>query len=133
MKIFGFSLLSLSVLLVLTIFSPVLKASDWDKATTTTFDNPVAIPGQVLPPGTYVFKTLDSALAENMIQIWNADQTQLVATLHVMTDHVSRPYDNPIFNIEQSAAGSTPRLQSWFYPGDVNGFGFDYSESSIER
>ena len=35
-------------------------ADDWNKKTIFTFSGPVEIPGQVLTPGSYVFKLLNS-------------------------------------------------------------------------
>jgi hypothetical protein len=131
MKTLNISLLALAALLLLVPLAPASRASDWDKSTTITFDNPVAIPGQVLPAGTYIFKTADAAFTENVVQIWNGDQTQLVATLNTITDHVARPYEHAVFNTDQS--GSVPRLESWFYPGDVNGFQFNYSMTPNEQ
>ncbi len=53
-----FALLSLLVALVTFVAAPIAKADAWDKETIVTFSSPVEVPGQVLPPGTYVFKQL---------------------------------------------------------------------------
>src|SRR5881396_3196201 len=55
-----FALLSLLVALVTFVAAPIAKADAWDKETIVTFSNPVEVPGQVLPPGTYVFKRAHS-------------------------------------------------------------------------
>jgi len=36
--------------------APSARADEWDKQTIMTFNKPVEILGQVLPPGTYVFR-----------------------------------------------------------------------------
>ncbi|HEY6387205.1 MAG TPA: hypothetical protein VIX91_16140 [Candidatus Acidoferrum sp.] len=60
---------------------PAVKASDWDKKTVVTFDDAVQVPGQILPPGTYVFKLLNSPASRDIVQIFNADETQLITTV----------------------------------------------------
>lgn len=131
MKAFSVSLLTLCVLVFFTALAPASKADEWNKDTTITFNHPTEIPGQVLPAGTYVFKTLGRSLTENVVQIWNANQDQLIATEHVIPDHMAQPYDGPIFNIDHN--GSNAKLDSWFYPGDENGFQFDYTYSGNVR
>ena len=66
-----------------------LKADDWDKLTTVTFSGPVEIPGQVLPASKHlcVFKLLDSQSDRNIVQIFNADQTKLYATILAIPDY----------------------------------------------
>lgn len=130
MKMIKIALLSLGALLfVVTIASP-LRASDWDRSVSVTFDSSVAIPGQVLPAGTYVFKTLNDTF-ENMVQIWNADQAQVVATVPVVPDQLARSYNETVFYIDHN--GPVAKLDSWFYPGDNVGYQFDYTHQNTER
>ena len=62
-------------------------ADDWNHKTVITFNKPVSIPAvhkpgmDVLPPGTYVFKLLDSLSDRHIVQIFNADQTEIYATI----------------------------------------------------
>ncbi len=46
-------------LALVLMFSPDAKVSEMDQKVIGTFNAPVMIPGQILPPGTYVFKVLD--------------------------------------------------------------------------
>ena len=48
---------------------PSAKADEWNKETTVSFKEPVAVPGQVLAPGTYVFKLADSQSDRHIVQI----------------------------------------------------------------
>jgi hypothetical protein len=41
---------------------------------------PAAIPGQVLPPGRYVFKLVDPQSDRPIVQIFTEDQSALIAT-----------------------------------------------------
>jgi hypothetical protein len=45
---------------------PAVRGDDYDQKTVFTFSAPVEIPGQVLLPGTYVFKLADSASDRNV-------------------------------------------------------------------
>ena len=41
-------------------FELAAHADESDQATTITFNEPIQIPGQVLPAGSYLFKLIDS-------------------------------------------------------------------------
>src|SRR5947209_20487994 len=75
-----FALLSLLVALVTFVAAPIAKADAWDKETIVTFSSPVEVPGQVLPPGTYVFKRGHSEWDRDIVQIFTKDQRNLLAT-----------------------------------------------------
>ena len=78
------SLTTIAVVVILlalgSALAPRMNADAWDQLTKLTFSEPVEIPGQVLPPGTYWFKLLDSQSDRNIVQIYNNDQTKLYAT-----------------------------------------------------
>jgi len=63
------------------LFELAAHADESNQATTITFSQPIQIPGQILPAGTYSFKLLDSNSDPNVVQIFNSDQTHLYATL----------------------------------------------------
>jgi hypothetical protein len=75
-----FALLSLLVALVTFVAAPIAKADAWDKETIVTFSSPVEVPGQVLSPGTYVFKRGHSEWDRDIVQIFTKDQRNLLAT-----------------------------------------------------
>ncbi len=104
----------------------VARADEYNKKTVVTFNGPVEIPGKVLPAGTYVFKLFDSDSERNIVQIWNKDETQLIATVLAIPDYRLTPADNPIITFEERAQGSPPAIRAWFYPGDNYGYEFVY-------
>src|ERR1043166_1742960 len=74
-------------------------ADDWNKETSFTFNEPVEIPGMVLPAGTYVFKravTVDP----HVIQILNADQTRLYATVMTVPDYRTDSSDKTLITFK---------------------------------
>src|SRR3979409_1743281 len=78
-------------------FSPTAQADEYDKKTTVKFSQPVEIPGVhlqgwgVLPPGTYVFKLLNSSSNRHIVQIFNKDQTQIYATVLAIPNYRLEP------------------------------------------
>jgi len=110
-------------------FAPAARADEWDKLTVVTFNEPVEIPGKVLPAGTYVFKLLDSQSDRNIVQIFTQDQKQLVATILAIPDYRLKPAGKTVVTFEERPSGSPEALHSWFYPGDNYGFEFVYKKS----
>ncbi len=68
----------LSFILFGVTFAPGARADQWDKKTIVTFNESVEIPGQVLPTGTYLFKLANSPSNRHIVQIWNADQNEIL-------------------------------------------------------
>jgi len=104
------------------------KADDWNKKTIVTFGDYVEIPGQVLPPGTYIFKLMDSPSNRHIVQVWSEDERELLATTIAVP--IQR-YDTPervIFEFDERPGDSPQALHAWFYPGDNlgNEFIYDY-------
>jgi hypothetical protein len=124
-KIFS---ITLCAMLLFGTLVPGARASEWDKKTIVTFSDAVEIPGQVLQPGTYVFKLLDSSSNRNIVQVWNADEDQLLATMLAISDERPMASDKTVFNLEQFSTDSTPALRSWFYPGETSGRRFVYPQ-----
>ena len=50
-------------------------ADESNQATAVTFNQPVQIPGQLLPAGTYVFKLANRDTDQSVVQIFNAKQS----------------------------------------------------------
>ncbi len=116
-------------LCLVTLAVLVARADEYNKKTVVTFNGPVEIPGKVLPAGTYVVKLFDSDSDRNIVQIWNKDETQLIATVLAIPDYRLTPADNPIITFEERAQGSPPAIRAWFYPGDNYGLEFVYPKT----
>jgi hypothetical protein len=52
-----------------------------DRRMLVTISEPMKISGTVLLPGRYVFLLLDPRAERNLVQIFNEDQTRLIATI----------------------------------------------------
>jgi hypothetical protein len=118
----------LVVLCAMTAPSAVM-ADEWDKATKLTFSEPVEVPGQVLPAGTYWFTLADSTTDRNVVEVWNADRTRLVATILAIPDYRMQPTGKTVIHFEERPSGQPEAIHSWFYPGSDNGEEFVYPKS----
>jgi hypothetical protein len=106
--------------------TPGAKADEYNRKTIVTFNAPVEIPGQVLGPGTYVFKLLDSPSDRNIVQIFNKDENHLYATILALPDYRMKPAGKTVITFEERAAGAPEAIRAWFYPGDNYGEEFVY-------
>jgi hypothetical protein len=109
-----------------------VNADAWDKKTIVTFSQPVEIPGvgaKVLPPGTYVFKLLDSSSNRNIVQIFNKDQNHVYATILAIPNYRLRATDKTVMTFGERAAGTPEAIRAWFYPGANWGQEFVYPKT----
>jgi LPXTG-motif cell wall-anchored protein len=117
------------------VFSPAVKADDWNRKTVLTFSGPVEIPGVhlkgwgVLPAGTYVFKILDSQSDRHIVQIFNKDETQVFATILAIPNYRLRPTGKTVVTFWERPAGEPNALRAWFYPGENYGEEFVYPKA----
>ena len=77
--------LKLSVLSGVALLSaslaPSLHADQWNKKTVLTIKETIQLPHTVLQPGTYVFKLADSLSDRHTVQIFNTDESHIIATI----------------------------------------------------
>jgi hypothetical protein len=102
------------------------KADEWNKKTIMTFSQPVEIPGQILPAGTYTFKLLDSPADRHIVQIFDADGMHIIATILAINNYRLKPTGDTVVKFAERAGDSPEALKAWFYPGDNFGQEFVY-------
>ena len=118
-----------SLILLGSFLAPRINADAWDQLTKVTFSEPVEIPGQVLPAGTYWFKLLDSPSDRNLVQIYNADQSKQIALIMAIPDYRLKPTGKTVITFEERPANSPEAIKAWFYPGDNYGQEFVYPKT----
>lgn len=106
-----------------------MMADEEHKTSKLTFSEPVEVPGQVLPAGTYWFTVADSPSDRNIVQIWNADRTRLVTTVLAIPDYRMQPKGRTVIHFEERPSDQPEAVHSWFYPGDNFGLEFVYPKS----
>ena len=114
-------------------FAPGARADQWNKKTIVTFNDAVEIPGQVLPAGTYVFRLADSISNRHIVQIWNADEDQILATIMTIPNTRFETPDDSLFEFDERPGDSPQALKVWFYPGNNTGEEFIYSRYSYRQ
>jgi|HubBroStandDraft_1064217.scaffolds.fasta_scaffold16983_3 LPXTG-motif cell wall-anchored protein len=106
-----------------------VKADTWNKATKLTFSGPVEVPGRSLPAGTYWFQLMDSSANRHIVQIWNSDRSQLLATVLAIPNYRLRPTGDSVISFAERPSDSPEAVREWFYPGDNFGQEFVYPKS----
>jgi hypothetical protein len=113
------------LLLLGTFFVPMGQADGLDKKTIVTFNQPIQVPGKVLPAGTYVFKLPDSN-DPTLVAIFDADDEHLITTVRGIPDSRTQTPDNTSIQFEDRSSGQPEALKAWFYKGDEAGVEFVY-------
>lgn len=123
----------LAVFLALSVTAVITHADEFDQAIKLTFSQPISIPDHVLPAGTYWFVLPNhGAGTENVIQVFDGDRKDVIATLNVGSDQVAKPSGH----IQMTLADRSPKPQALLtltYPGRMEGHTFAVSYSSQQR
>jgi hypothetical protein len=125
-----FVLAMASIGLLGVAFAPSGRADEWNKKTTLTVSESFQVPNKVLPPGTYVIKLLDSPSDRHIVQIFNADETQLQTTILAIPNYRLQPTGKTVVSFWETPPGQPKALRAWFYPGDNFGQEFAYPKSA---
>lgn len=102
-------------------------ADDVLQATEITFNQPVQIPGQILPAGTYLFKQANDDNLD-LVQVFSSDRSHLYATLQTTPTESGQVRDDTAVTLAEQGAGNPDVLLKWFYPGEETGHEFVYSK-----
>ena len=114
------------------VFSPSAKADAWSRKTVMTFSGPVEIPGLhlkgwgILPAGTYVFKIVDSQTNRHIVQIFNKDESRVLATILAIPNYRLKATSKTAVTFRERPAGQPEAIRAWFYPGRNWGEEFVY-------
>lgn len=118
------------VVLALTLFGAVcasgVKADGWNKKTVMTFSQPVEIPGQVLPAGTYTVQLVDLGSERHIVRFLDADGIKVVATVLAINNWRLHPTGETVVKFAERSGDNPEALKAWFYPGDNFGQEFVY-------
>jgi hypothetical protein len=108
------------------IFELTAHASEDNQLTKISFSEAVQVPGRVLPAGTYQFVLAGNDSNRSIVQIFNADGTQLYATVQTIPADRGRETDGISITLAQRPNGQPEALVTWFYPGTDIGHEFVY-------
>ncbi len=129
MKIFKTIIAVVALVLMSGAVATRVSADTHNKKTVMTFNQPIEIPGQVLPAGTYTFKLASSLSNRHIVQVWNADGTKIIATVLAINDYRLRPTGHTVVKFSETAGDAPEALKAWFFPGDNFGQEFVYPKT----
>src|SRR5271165_2268280 len=124
-----FALAIASIGLLGAALAPTARADEWNKRTILTVNEPIQVPGEVMQPGKYVMKLLDSPSIRHIVQIFNADEQHLQTTILAIPNYRLEPTGKTQFQFWETPPGQPKALRAWFYPGDNFGQEFAYPKS----
>lgn len=117
---------------------PSARAGAMSELTKMTFQQPIEVPGYVLPPGSYYFARFDDGNDPdvNLIRVFNANKKPLDLILQTVPLDREYPRSRTFLTFAEREDGRPPLLLDWFYPGSLEGHEFLYSprrERQIEH
>jgi hypothetical protein len=116
-------------LLVGTLAVGARADTGFNKRTVVTFTQPVEIPGQVLPAGTYTIELYESFGNRHIVRIFNADRSKLMATVLAIPNQRLTPTENNVMTFSERPGNAPDALKAWFYPGENGGQEFVYPKA----
>ena len=123
----------LAVSLLAFLSAANARADEWNKKSVLTFSQPFEVPGRVLPAGTYTFKLADLMNDRHIVQIFNADGSQLIVTLMTVPDFRLKTTTDNLVRFNEVPRGSPEAIRAWFYPGNSVGQEFVYPRARAEQ
>ena len=111
---------------------PSAQASESNQGTWMTFDQPVQIPGTVLPAGKYWFRIMDdkNTVQMNIIEIYDQSKNHLATVSALPTENKDRaePRGYTELQFTQGTDRRPAALLAWSYPGRFDGHRFVYPD-----
>ena len=119
-------LLGMMIVLAGCAILPSAKAEEFNQETIVTLSAPTEIPGQVLPPGRYLFKLADNQANRTVVEIFTEDERELIATVQAVPAYRLEPTGDTVITFQQRPDGSPEAIGRWFLAGQLSGVGFVY-------
>ena len=123
---------TVTFLLASFIVLPVVHADEWNQATLFTFGQPVQIPGQVLPAGTYLFELVNSFNHE-IVRISNADRTNVIAVIQAQPTRQKGLSGKAAIVLAERGMSQPEVIVAWSYPVRAEGHQFLYPKQVQEE
>ena len=104
-----------------------VTASPFNRATYFSFRTPVTVPGNVLPPGDYVFEIANPNGGGDVVLVRNKARS----TLHLLalTRAITRPHSDKLeaaIVLGEASRSEPRRIRAWYAEGDTTGREFLY-------
>lgn len=97
-----------------------------------TFSNSVELPGMTLPAGTYIFRLADTS-SRDVVQVLSEDQKQVYGQFLFVQAQRPEVTGETVIAFRETAEGTAPAIQYWYYPQEKIGKEFIYPKAQAER
>ena len=123
---------ALAIALVAAFAGTTTAQTDTRDRTFLTFSGAVEMPGVTLPAGTYVFKLADTP-SRNVVEVWDRNEKKMIG--HWLFVQATRPdvSQDTVVMFKETAAGQTPAVHYWYYPGEKIGKEFIYPRAQAVK
>jgi hypothetical protein len=115
------------------LFATAAQAQTEDKKTYFTFSGPVAVPGQTLPAGRYVFHIVDTTTSRKVIQVMSDDGKKPYSMANTIPDQRRDAPKDATVSFYETPAGTPAAVKSWWYPGESIGYQFIYPRAQARQ
>jgi hypothetical protein len=106
------------------------QQTETNNKTILTFDQPVEVPGMVLPAGSYTFQLMDTPSTDHhIVQIFDKGGSKLITTVLAVNESRTAATDKTVTTFYEVPAGKPQALHVWYYPGRTVGQGFVYPKT----
>ncbi len=113
-----------------TLMTPEALAGELNQKTVLNFEQPVQLPGVVLPAGTYIFKLVSLKTDRDVVQVLSPDETKVFATIMTVPSFRDNATGDTLVVFEEKPAGEPQAIKEWFFPDRRHGHEFIYSKKS---
>lgn len=107
--------------------------NNWNQRTYFTFSAPVELPGKTLPPGTYLFRLVDSPSNRHVVQVFDKDEKDILVTALAIPAQRMEAADEPEVRFMEVAANQPAAIRTWWFPGRTIGHEFIYPKDQAMR
>jgi len=114
--------LATAVAVVTAAFTVTSHASD---ANTLTFSHDVALPGVVLPAGTYVFDIANPDTSADVVRVRRNGRVHYMGFTLTMQRPANMPADRPV-SLGEPGSDTPAPIKAWFPLGSSRGHQFMY-------
>jgi hypothetical protein len=114
------------------VFAYRANADELNRRTVFSVGETMQIEDTVLPPGKYVMKAVNSRSDLHIVQISNAEENHVFATILTIPVERPRPTDKPEMIFWETPATNAKALRAWYYPGRTLGDEFTYPKHPLQ-
>jgi hypothetical protein len=125
--------ITLGLALASVIMLPAARADDFDQAIKLTVNKSVQIPGRVLPAGTYWFSLEDLIGNREVVEVFNADRSMLLARILTIATDRPEPSEKTEVVLAERGNMQPEAIVSWIYPGRNFGHQFVYPKQEEQE